>query len=211
MDIIKKAESIRTKLKNHSDFSVNPIDMSLSVIPPFIGKNEIKLIIIGQDPTIRNPASRKKIIYTLNLDKKNALKSYIAEICKELGIGIENVYATNLFKYFYNVPPADTSEVLQKHLESNINLLKEEIAQHENIPIITLGEPVLQLLTNNKNKVRIYWDYDKKTCLSNGNYLVSVAAENKLNRNFYPFPHQPSLRKVFYKNNMKDYIKFMRK
>ncbi len=211
MDIIKKAESVRTKLKNQNDFSVNPIDMSLPVIPPFIGKDEIKLIIIGQDPTIRNIAARKKITSTLNLDKKNALKVYADEICKGLGVGTENIYATNLFKYFYTIPPAETPEVLQEHLAPNLELLKNEIAEYESIPVITFGEPVLQLLTNNKTKVRTYWDYNKKTAFSSGNYLFSNTKENKLKRDFYPFPHQPSLRKAFYKNTLKDYIKFTRK
>ncbi len=211
MDIIKNAESVRTNLKNQNDFSVNPIDMSLPIILPFIGKDEIKLIIIGQDPTIRNSATRKKITCTLNLDKKNALKVYVDEICKELGISIENVYATNIFKYFYTIPPADTKEVLQNHLALNMDVLKQELAGYKNTPVITLGEPVLQLLTTDKTKVRTFWDYNKKTGIRNCNFSLSTATNNKLNRDLYPFPHQPSLRKEFYKNTLKDYIKFMRK
>lgn len=211
MDIIKKAESVRTKLKNQNDFSVNQIDMSLPIIPPFIGTDEIRLIIIGQDPTIRNSATRKKITCTLNLDKKNVLKVYIDEICKELDISIENVYATNLFKYFYTIPPADTTEVLQNHLTLNLNVLKQELAAYKNTPVIVLGETILQLLTTNKTMIRTFWDYNKKTRASSGNFSISTATDNKLNRDFYPFPHQPSLRKEFYKNTLKDYIKFMRK
>jgi uracil-DNA glycosylase len=211
LDIIKKAESVRTKLKNQNDFSVNQIDMSLPIIPPFIGTDEIRLIIIGQDPTIRNSATRKKITCTLNLDKKNVLKVYIDEICKELDISIENVYATNLFKYFYTIPPADTTEVLQNHLTLNLNVLKQELAAYKNTPVIVLGETILQLLTTNKTMIRTFWDYNKKTRASSGNFSISTATDNKLNRDFYPFPHQPSLRKEFYKNTLKDYIKFMRK
>jgi uracil-DNA glycosylase len=211
LDIIKKAESVRTKLKNQNDFSVNQIDMSLPIIPPFIGTDEIRLIIIGQDPTIRNSATRKKITCTLNLDKKNVLKVYIDEICKEFDISIENVYATNLFKYFYTIPPADTTEVLQNHLTLNLNVLKQELAAYKNTPVIVLGETILQLLTTNKTMIRTFWDYNKKTRASSGNFSISTATDNKLNRDFYPFPHQPSLRKEFYKNTLKDYIKFMRK
>lgn len=84
-----------------------------SFVPPFIGKDEIKLVVIGQDPTVRNPKSRKSVTCTLNLNKQNsALYRYIKRLCDGLGITMENVYATNLFKYFYSIPPANTPEVL---------------------------------------------------------------------------------------------------
>ena len=33
-------------------------------VPPYIGKGEIKFMIIGQDPTVRNPKSREKVTCT---------------------------------------------------------------------------------------------------------------------------------------------------
>ncbi|HOW31170.1 MAG TPA: hypothetical protein PLP88_06360, partial [Bacteroidales bacterium] len=138
MNINNEVDLIRRKLKSENDFSSNPIDLSLGVIPPFIGSSDIKLIIIGQDPTIKNVASRKNITCTLNLDKKNALRTYIHGICSELGITIENVYATNLFKYFYTIPPAETMEVLRSHLKPNLALLQQELEGFKNIPLIAL-------------------------------------------------------------------------
>lgn len=32
-----------------------------SFVPPYIGTDEIKLVVIGQDPTVRNPKSRKSV------------------------------------------------------------------------------------------------------------------------------------------------------
>jgi hypothetical protein len=144
----------------------------------------------------------------LNLDKKGSLKKYISDICSQLGIGFENVYATNIFKYFYSVPPESTMHVLIQHLEPNLELLKKELAIYPKQPIITLGLPVLQLLTNDKTQVRDFWGYDIKTKQKGKDYCYSRAESNKLNRDIFSFPHQPSLAKKYYADNLKDYISF---
>lgn len=208
--IEKEADKLRQELEVKSSMSVNPIDLQMPVISPYKGRAEIKLIIIGQDPTIRNVSSGKNITCTLNLDKNNSLKTYINSICERLGISLENVYATNLFKYFYTFPPADTPEVLQAHLEPNLKLLKQELDEYKGLPIITLGQPLLQLLCGKTALVRKYWGYEKKTGKPNGNFSYSNACENKLNRDFYPFPHQPSIRKEFYKNTLHLYTVYMK-
>ena len=204
-------DAVRRKLKSDNDFSSNPIDLILPVIKPFIGKGQIKLVILGQDPTIKNKTTRMNITCTLNLDKNNSLRRYIEDICTGLGITLDNVYATNLFKYFYTIPPAETMEVLKIHLHPNLELLQQELAEFENAAIIALGEPVLQLLTDEKTKVRAFWDYNVKTGLTNGNFTFSMAKENKLKKDFFPFPHQPSLRKKFYEKTLPVYINFMKK
>jgi len=208
--IENEAKKLRDKLAIENDFVKNPIDLELNVIPPFMGDSEIKLIVIGQDPTIGNVKSRKNISCTLNLGKNNSLKTYISSICERLGITLENVYATNLFKYFYTYPPADTQEVLQAHLEPNLEFLKQELNEYKGLPVITLGQPVLQLLCGKKALVRNYWGYEKKTGKTNGSFSYSIGSENKLNRDFYPFPHQPSIIKEFYKNTLDSYTQFMR-
>ncbi len=210
MEIIHAVETLRQKLKTNNDFEINPIDLSLPVILPFIGKDKTKLIILGQDPTVKNEKSRGKITCTLNLDKNNSLKTYVNRICAGLGITIDNVYATNVFKYFYTAPPANTMEVLMKHLKPNLDLLQRELDEFGNIPIITLGEPVLQLITNEYEKVREFWDYNRKTKTTDSRFTYSEAKDNKLNRDFFPFPHQPSVRKEFYKNTLTDYLQFLK-
>jgi len=206
----EKARNIRDNLKVNDDIDFNRIDINLDVVKPYLGSDGIKTIVIGQDPTIKNEQTRKNITCTLNLDKENSLKRYISDICTNLGLTIENVYATNLFKYFYTIPPAQTMDVLYAHLEPNLELLKEELSQYKGIPIITLGEPVLQLLTHPKAKVREYWDYNPKTGESNGNFTYSKANENKLGRDLYPFPHQPSIRKMFYGGTIDKYIRIVK-
>jgi uracil-DNA glycosylase len=205
-----KSLEIRDYLKKLHDFPENPIDESLLPVLPFRVSNDIKLIIIGQDPTVKNTESRKSIEYTLNLDKNGSLKMYINSICKALGIDFENVYATNIFKYFYSIPPERTMNVLCNHLDKNLELLKEEISIYHKAPIITLGLPVLQLLAGDTEQVSKYWSYDKKTrsCLNTFSYCFKTA--NRLGRDFFPYPHQPGIRKEFYKENLTEYTKFLK-
>lgn len=204
-EIVQKVQNLRNKLAQ-SNFEENAIDLKLPVICPFRGSSETKLIILGQDPTVKNIESRRKIDVTLNLDKKNALRKYVVEICEYLNINIENVYATNLFKYFYTVPPANTLNVLEEHLTENLNILKDELKEFSSyVPIITLGQPVLQLLTSRETFVRNFWDYNKKTKLTNNHFSLCSAENNKLDKGFFPFPHQPSyIRKEFYKKKYKE-------
>lgn len=204
-------QELRLILKQLTNEPSNRIQPKHGFVPPFIGGNDIKLIVIGQDPTIRNVQQRKNIESTLNLNKPGALRRYIEQICDSLEITIENVYATNVFKYFYERPPADTFDVLVKHLTPNLSLLKKELSVFPKVPVITLGEPVLKLLTDDIHaKVRYYWGYDSKTRTSNGAFKFLTANENKLNRTFYPFCHQPSIRKQFYNDTLKEYAHFVK-
>ena len=114
----------------------------------------------------------------------------------------------NLFKYFYSVPPANTLEVLKAHLEPNLNLLQQELSEFRNIPVITLGEPVLKLITNKNAKVRVFWDYNAKTKTTDGQFTFAKANDNKLSRDLFPFPHQPSIRKKFYADTLINYIEY---
>lgn len=209
MDVLSFSKEIAHSLKLASDHPENLIHDDLLCIPPFVGGGTIKLIIIGQDPTIRNEKSRGRIKVTLNLDKPNSLQNYVLDICRQLGMGLENVYATNLFKYFYTTPPAGTPEVLRQHLDPNLALLRQELALYPGVPVITLGEPVLQLLTDPTQKVRSYWDYNPLSGMSSGQFTLCEASQNKLARDFFPLPHQPSLRKRFYKENLQGYLGFI--
>jgi len=211
-EIIQKSILIRDYLKYFNDHDENKIDTELLPVPPFKISNKIKLIIIGQDPTIRHKERRIKIDTTLNLDKSGALKTYIKKICEILKIEIENIYATNVFKYFYKFPPADKLEILQDHLAPNLKLLNDEIKSYKRAPIITLGEPVLKLLIkkDNPQKMTYYWDYNSKTKKTNGKFKYSLPEENLVNRTIFPIPHQPSSNKEFYSKTFEKYLSFIR-
>lgn len=208
-ELFLESLAIRDKLKKEFDFAENRIDDTLLPVLPFRISTEIKLIFLGQDPTVKNEESRKSIEYTLNLDKRGSLRTYLSGICNAMDLTLENVYSTNLVKYFYTLPPERTMHVLHAHLPENLALLKEELAAYPKAKIITLGLPVLQLLAGESAQVRDFWDYDKKTRASNGGYCKCMAVDNKLRRDIYPFPHQPSIIKEFYKNHLVEYIGFV--
>lgn len=206
--VVKEAIMVRSNIKSNLDSDINPIDMSLSPIPPFKGSREIRLIIIGQDPTIKNQSQRSKISTTLNLNRSGSLTKYVTIICERLELTLENVYATNVFKYFYTSPPANTMDVLFEHLKMNLRLLRRELEVYQGLPVITLGEPVLQLLSNKyKDRVRYYWDYGNLTTIRTFNKCI----DNEIDRPFYPFPHQPSSGRKFYSENIKQYLNFVLK
>lgn len=83
--MLEKAKEIKDELKVNNYFKTNQINKDLPIIKPFIGSDKIKLIIIGQDPTVKNKKSREKIAVTLNLDKTNSLRKYIEFICEKSG------------------------------------------------------------------------------------------------------------------------------
>jgi len=206
MNILDEVKKIRDYLKENMDDQQNPIDCSMPMIPPYKGNSAIKLIVLGQDPTIQNIESRKQIKITLNLDREGSLKIYLSKICDGIGITLDNIYATNIFKYFYTNPPAETLDILRKHLANNIDVLNEELKPYPNVPVITLGEPVLELIAKESanRKVRFYWGYD------DNNFYVLRNRDNILDRLVFPFPHQPSLRKEHYSRIFDNYIAFLK-
>lgn len=202
LDIVERATTVRDSLENYDCL---PIEYDLNPIPPYCGDGAIKLIIVGQDPTVKNKKSREQISVALNLDKKCTIATYIEEgICKPLGISLDEVYATNLFKYFYQIPPSRSIDVLNAHLKPNLELLLEEIRQLPVCPVITLGEPVLQLLScDSKVKLRNYWNYNGK------GFSYLQKEENKLGRIIFPFVHLNSRYKSFYKAKFSEFSAFV--
>ena len=210
-EVIQKAILIRDYLKNFMDDPLNEIDDSLLPVTPFKINSEIKVIIIAQDPTIQQKKSRQKIDITLNLDKNGALKNYVEKICKNLNVKIENIYATNLFKYFYTQPPEKTLNVLKKHLEPNLKLLIDELDMFGDVPILTLGDPVLKLLVKNgfEANVNYYWGFEPGRDHPTRAFDYCQADRNLLNRDFFPIAHQPAFSKIDrYKNTFDQYLKF---
>ena len=211
--VAENMEIIRNLMLQDSTLKKD-IDFSFDFIPPFsnaVKTSNIKLIFIGQDPTVRNPKARGKINFTLNLDKENSLKKYIREVCNILEIDIEKeVYATNLYKCFFKIPPADDQTILTRQFKPWMDFLINELTVFENPFVITLGEPLInQLIHSNSKQVKYYWDYIGQT-KSGKNFKFNEPNENYLQKRIYPIAHQPNWnRNEFYKTYLTDYLDFL--
>lgn len=215
-DILERAIAIREKLLGLGGLAED-IDQRLERIPsPFLPSGEVKLVIVGQDPTVRRVESRSRINTVLNLDdyakeKRGSLTGYIGSICSELGVDLgRNLYATNLYKCFFRVPPSDDERVLVRHFEHWIGLLHEEVSQYPDAAVITLGRPLLRrLILEGPGEVSYYWDYIGLT-KSGGQFRFVPRSQNQLGRAIFPFPHQPTYgRSRFYKKYFERYCAFV--
>ena len=210
----QKAQVITAKLVSDPEVG-RFVDTALPIPDVYHGGGQIKLIFLGQDPTVKNPTSRGKITMVLNLNRRGGLWNYLVKICKGLQLDLrQHVYATNYFKNFFVMPPTQITEVnvLERSSRLWLPFLLDELTPFAGAPVIALGQPLLSVLINKEVAplVRDYWGYT--SCWKSGEALpfrYLQPDENHLHRRVFPFPHQPSIRKEFYKQRMADYITFV--
>ncbi|HET53811.1 MAG TPA: hypothetical protein ENN33_01180 [Ignavibacteria bacterium] len=151
----------------------------------------------------------------MNLDKNGSIKKYVVRICDALGIRLEeNVFATNFAKNFFVSPPTSIKEidVLKESKKYWLPLLQSEIKEFPKAKIISLGEPLLNVLVkeNFDKRVRVYWDYTKNWQERlDFKFRRIEEYQNNLDRVIYPLPHQPALKTMFYKEKLEGYLKFI--
>jgi uracil-DNA glycosylase len=213
----KSAETLRQIKTDPSLSHYIPTDFIPSIFMEAKDSRNIQLVLLGQDPTVKKPGSRSKVTAVLNLDKlSGSLYKYVSNICSGLGLELsQHVYATNFVKNFSIKPPAQIKEcdILDKLGQYWLPLLKEELRLFPGCPVLTLGEPLLELLLKDKHKafVHRYWDYKPNWKQNRPASFSSVAPEeNKLGRRLFPFPHQPSLRKEFYRATLEPYLNYVK-
>jgi len=218
VEIARKAAEVLQKIRADSRLShYVSTDKIPSVFMQTDDVRDVRLIVIGQDPTVKKETSRTKIETVLNLDKpRGSLYKYVSLICAGLGLDLcQHVYATNYAKNFFVRPPTQIEEcsLLDEFGRYWLPLLQEELSLFPDQPILTLGQPLLKTLVIDPRKamVRWYWRYSpdweesRKT-----DFLYVVPEDNKLRRRLFPFPHQPSLRKLFYKATLQSYLGYMK-
>lgn len=182
---------------------------------PYGPERNAKLVILGQDPTVKNPESRRRINVVLNLDKSGALKSYLKMISGQIGVNLENdVAAFNIANNFFKDPPASLPRiVLATAVKYWKNIVCDQLNCHPDAVVISLGQPLLQAISCNSANpfVRYYWGF------SNSNepgytdqFRILPSSDNIYSRNIYPFPHQPSSAKKFYKQTLANYTEFVK-
>ena len=131
-----------------------------SLPKPYIGKQEIKAILLGTDPT--NP-SNEIFEYVFGLEKSNS--SYIGFLESNLkvlyNLGLHNLYIQNLCKnYFTKVTSENKSwREIAKHWAP---LIKEEFDNkfEKNVPVLISAERILDVVligSEKKQKADYYY------------------------------------------------------
>jgi len=189
------------------------VDASLPVPEPFVGAGPIRLLILGQDPTVDKKATRQKISTVLMLNQNGTLRRFVEKICVALKLNMQNVYATNVVKNFFNQRPNNNKEVNLLGLASAFwrPFLLEELAALKNATVISLGEPLLKILIHpgNPQEMRYYWGHDPKWRSGKVRDLHFIAAsQSTLSRDIFPVIHQPC-RQKYYLDRFEAYMAFI--
>ena len=191
------------------------LETGLPIPAPYVGTGPIRLVILGQDPTVRDSDRRRHVKTALNMDRRGSLLTYLGRVCKGLGLDLrKHVYATNLLKNFFVKPPTEIHEVPIFDLVAPawLQFLRDELAAFPSVPVISLGEPLLQIVASRPEiaRVRTYWGYTPRwqSTRHRPTFAYLAPVDNRLGRVIFPFPHQPSLRKPYYREHMDSYLRF---
>jgi uracil-DNA glycosylase len=189
---------------------------------PFYGSGDIRLVIVGQDPTVANENTRKKVTTALMLNGKGHLTRFLSEVWTALGLSSENVYATNLCKNFFEKTPTqiektDGVDVIGLAAPHWLPVLRQELAWFPEALVITLGEPVVRSLVRPgfAQEVKSYWGY-RQGWASKGfdPFCTATAEQTVIKRGFFPLVHLNTNRKSnsakFYQARFKDCLAFLR-
>lgn len=202
----------------HLESVCHLIDWELPLPQPYLGKSDIRLFILGQDPTVQQEQQRQAIKTVLNLDKRGGLLVYLTQLCQDLGLSLENVYAINACKNFFTKPPTAITEldVLAASAPVWLPVLRAELAQFPEALVISLGQPVLSMLVKPgfSRQMRDYWGYHRRWREGYTIPMHPIAAEEStVDRMIFPFVHQPTIRSQraeFYRVKREEYLGFIR-
>jgi uracil-DNA glycosylase len=220
-DVVVLATAVRQTVCKHPVVG-RFVEVAHPIPHPFVGTGDIRLVIIGQDPTVQRSESRAAITTVLNLDRGGSLRAYLANLCRDLGIDLDqHVYATNACKCFFTDPPTtivkrDGVDVLAESANLWLPLLVEELAHFPDAFIISLGEPVLVMLTRPEHwrPMREYWGYDRRWRAGVHLPMHAIdAEEGTVGRRIFPIVHEPTQRgrrTAFYREQRQAYLAFIR-
>jgi uracil-DNA glycosylase len=131
-----------TKCKVFSKTAVN-----LQVDPYYQSSGNLRLMLIGQDPTIFNDPERVKQVLMLN-ESNGQLALWLKDLIGK-GYDFVTLYATNLVKCTFGMPPSTTREGGLKFLQPYFEICKDYLVKELNgfAPncVLTLGEPAHML------------------------------------------------------------------
>lgn len=115
----------------------------LRVKPFFQSGNDFRLMLVGQDPTIRKKGERVKTVLMLD-DPKSQLYIWLRGMFGSDGFINSTIYATNLVKCTLRKTPSDSLEGGSKFLQTFFNHCKDylitEVEKYKPDMVVTFGE-----------------------------------------------------------------------
>jgi uracil-DNA glycosylase len=215
--ILRRSAAVVSDLKA-SDVIGTYIDASLPVPRPFVGTGPIRLVVVGQDPTVEKLESRERVKTVLTLDQKDGnLYRFVERICTGLGLSLEqHLYATNVCKNFFTELPERVYEpdLIGISWLKWRALLAEELDRFPGATVVTLGKPILKVLVCQplSQDLKHYWGHVEgwKTEGIGGFRYVDVEGSS-LRRQFFPLPHITNTRTTeLYRTHFDGYLTFIR-
>ena len=165
--------------------------VSLQVAPYYRGGNGLRLMLIGQDPTIRRKAERVK--HVLMLDQANGqLSRWLKTLFGAKRFEALTLYATNLVKCTLGVVPSNAQQggltFLKPYFENCRAYLLQEIGQFKPDVVLTLGEPAHILLTKEFGKDQ-HIPQSMKQAFTGNSYASDLTMWNSIIRLVCTFRH----------------------
>lgn len=219
--IVAEWDGVRARLAHGPEVG-RYVCTDVAMPTPHLGRGEVRLVIVGQDPTVQEEAAIQRIGTVLNLDRRGPLLTFVEGYCERLGVSLDNVYATNACKSHFTLRPteirdAEGVDVLALPAPYWLPILHRELALFPRATVISLGQPVLSMLVREgfSREVKDNRGYHRRWREGRTNPMRSVLAEEStVERQFFPFVHQPSFhsrRSEFYPARLDDYAAFVRR
>mgnify|MGYP002623093854 CR=1 FL=1 len=216
-DVMRRCSLVVSRLKSDPVIG-SYVDPSLDVPRPFHGSGDIQLILLGQDPTVEDAETRRRITTVLMLDEETSnLRRFVCTICKGLGLSLDaNVYATNVCKNFFTSPPESISDpdLIVASWEFWQDCLRRELDRFPEASVVTLGSQVLKILVTDGCRIDLkhYWGHVRGWKTKGRGPFQFVEGEQSTNRRrFFPLPHiTNSTATELYREHFDDYLTFIR-
>jgi len=122
------------------------LKVELRLVPPYFKEGRgLRLMLVGQDPTIKQEPGRVKQAHMLD-DPNSLLSRWLREdVLGEKNFGSLTLYAANLVICAFPEPPSaypqGALEFLRRYFKNCKGYLSEEISRFQPTLVLTLGEP----------------------------------------------------------------------
>lgn len=192
-----------TEIEKHPDLK-KECRMNITSLPePFIGKNKIKAILLGADPTNDGISKDKglKILETVFGINSEYEKFFFAPQLinlKAVGLDKDNLYIQNICRNYF-VEQTAKNKNWNKIAKLWIKYLYEEIKDlPSDVPVLVTAEKIMKIFV-------CYVPHAEEMYLHPGKYLPFYSDE--LKRNIYPLYRNP---KYFLTKKFPEYKKLLK-